>query len=340
MNLARIKFFGLFITALCKVQTVCFEKLATGFDNDVRVDSSLRRIQRFMSEYLLDINLIARLVFALLPHKPPYRLAIDRTNWKFGSANINILVLAVVYQGVAFPIMFTMMPKFGNSSTSERIELMQRYINLFGIDTIECLLADREFVGEHWLGYLNFNRIHYHIRIRDNFWVVIPRNGHRVKASWLFNRLKINQYEFLTGIVNINGQLCYLSGSKVKNKKGLPELQVIVSFNKPNEAQSLYKERWQIETAFRALKSSGFNIEDTHLTDLDRISKLFSLVLVAFVWAYKVGIYIDSICPIKIKKHGRKAKSLFKYGLIYLANVLFSNDIDKFKECCKFLSCT
>lgn len=340
MNLARIKFFGLFISALCKVQTVCFEKIATGFDNDVRVDSSLRRIQRFMSGYLLDINLIALLVFALLPHKPPYRLAMDRTNWKFGSTNINILVLAVIYQGVAFPIMFTMMPKFGNSSTSERIELMQRYINLFGIDTIECLLADREFIGEHWLGYLNFKGIHYHIRIRDNFWVVIPRNGHRVKASWLFNRLKINQHEFFPGIVSINGQLCYLSGSKVKNKKGVPELQVIVSFNKPDEAQSLYKDRWQIESAFRALKSSGFNIEDTHLTDLDRISKLFSLVLVAFVWAYKVGIYIDSICPIKVKKHGRKAKSLFKYGLTYLANVLFSNDISKFKDCCKFLSCT
>jgi hypothetical protein len=26
MNLARIKFLGLFISALCKVQTVCFEK--------------------------------------------------------------------------------------------------------------------------------------------------------------------------------------------------------------------------------------------------------------------------------------------------------------------------
>ena len=81
MNLARIKFFGLFIMALCKVQTVCFEKLATTFENEVKVDSSLRRIQRFMSDYLLDTNLIARLVFALLPHKPPYRLAMDRTNW-------------------------------------------------------------------------------------------------------------------------------------------------------------------------------------------------------------------------------------------------------------------
>jgi len=340
MNLARIKFFGLFICALCKVQTVCFEKLAASFETDVKVDSSLRRIQRFMSEYLLDTSLIARFVFALLPHKPPYRLALDRTNWKFGSTNINVLVLAVVYQGVAFPVLFTMMPKFGNSSTSERIELLQRYIDLFGIDTIDCLLADREFVGAQWLAYLNNKRIRYHIRIRENFWVVIPRNGHRVKASWLFNRVKINQYEFFRGIVYLNGQQCYLSASKVKNKKGVPELQIIVSFNKPDEAQSLYKERWQIESAFKALKTSGFNIEDTHLRDLERINKLFSLVLIAFVWAYKAGIFLDSICPIKIKKHGRKAKSLFKYGLTYLANVLFSNDIDKFKECCKFLSCT
>jgi hypothetical protein len=293
-----------------------------------------------MSDYLLDTNIIARLVFALLPHKPPYRLAMDRTNWKFGLANINVLVVAIVYQGVAFPILFTMMPKFGNSSTNERIELMNRYIGLFGKESIDCLLADREFIGDHWLGYLNANGIRYHIRIRDNFWVVIPSNGHRVKASWLFSDLKINQYAFYSRIVYVNGQLCYLSASKVKNKKGVPEFQIIVSFNKPEQAQSVYKERWQIETAFKALKSSGFNIEDTHLTEMDRISKLFALVFVAFVWAYKAGIYLNEIYPIKIKTHGRKAKSIFKYGLTLLANVLFGNDLEKFRECCKFLSCT
>jgi len=340
MNLARIKFFGLFICALCKVQTVCFEKVAAGFDADVMVASSLRRIQRFISEYILDTNLITRFVFALLPHKPPYRLTMDRTNWKFGTSDINVLTLAIVYQGIAFPVLFKMMPKFGDSSTGERVELLQLYIELFGIDTIDCLLADREFVGDHWLAYLNYKHIQYHIRIRENFWIEIPRNRHRVKASWLFNHLKINQYEFYRGIVYINGQLCYLSASKIKNKKGIPELQIIVSFSKPDKAQSLYKERWQIETAFKALKSSGFNIEDTHLTDIERISKLLALVQVAFVWAYKAGIFLDSLRPIKIKKHGRRAKSLFKYGLTYLASVLFSNSLENFIECCKFLSCT
>ena len=340
LNLARIKFIALFIGALCKVQTVSFEKLAVAFDNHADTLSSLRRIQRFMALYILDTDIIARLVFALLPHDPPYRLAMDRTNWKFGISNINILVIAIVYQGVAFPLLFKLMPKAGNSSTSERIGLMDRYISLFGLETIDCLLADREFIGEHWIGYLNRNNIRYHIRIRNNFWVTIPRNGHKVKASWLFNGLRINQFKYYSGIVNIHGQLCYISASKTKSKQGIPELQIIISFNDPQQANTLYKDRWQIETVFKALKSSGFNMEATHLTDVERINKLFALVLIAFVWVYKVGIYRDSLVPIKIKKHGRRAYSYFKYGLNYLAKLLNNNDIDEFITCCKFLSCT
>jgi len=60
-------------------------------------------------------------VFALLPHKPPCRQASDRTNWKFGTINVNHLVPAIFYRGVSFPVLFTMMPEFGNSSTSIQI---------------------------------------------------------------------------------------------------------------------------------------------------------------------------------------------------------------------------
>lgn len=340
-NLARVKFFVLFISALCKMQTVGFEKLATAFDSNASTSSSLRRIQRFMAAYLLDTDLIARLIFRLLPHKPPYRLAMDRTNWKFGQQNINVLVIAVVYQGVAFPLMFKLLPKFGNSNTHERIELVERFIRLFGTESLDCLTADREFVGEKWIKYLNESRIRYYIRIRENFWVVQPHNGKRVKVNWLFANLPLNGCRVNQRIVSLNNQLCYLSGSKVKDKKGKPELQIVISFNKPEDALAIYKERWQIETAFRALKTSGFNIEDTHLTEIERIEKLFALVMIAFTWAYLVGDYLHKhVKPITIKKHGKKAKSLFKYGLTYIATVLlnayFQDDINIFK----FLSCT
>lgn len=340
-NLARVKFFVLFISALCKVQTVSFEKLATAFDSKAGTSSSLRRIQRFIAAYLLDNDLIARLIFRLLPHKPPFRLAMDRTNWKFGQQNINVLVVAVVYHGVAFPLLFKLLPKFGNSNTNERIELIERFIHLFGSESLDCLTADREFVGEKWIKYLNNNRIRYYIRIRENFWVLQPHNGKQVKASWLFADLPVNGCRVNHRIVYVNNQLCYLSASKVRNKESKPELQIVISFNKPEDALEIYKERWQIETAFRALKTSGFNIEDTHLTEIERIEKLFALVMVAFTWAYLVGNYLHTfIKPIPVKNHGNKAKSLFKYGLTYIATVLlnayFQDDIDIFK----FLSCT
>jgi hypothetical protein len=41
MNLTRFMFFGFFIGALCKVQHVCFEKLAYGFDYYDKTELSL-----------------------------------------------------------------------------------------------------------------------------------------------------------------------------------------------------------------------------------------------------------------------------------------------------------
>jgi hypothetical protein len=47
--------------------------------------------------------------------------------------------------------------------------------------------------------------------------------------------------------------------------------------------------------------------------------------MVASAWAYIVGVYLhENLTPLKIKKHGNKAKSLFKYGLQTIANVLLN----------------
>ena len=76
-----------------------------------------------------------------------------------------------------------------------------------------------------------------------------------------------------------------------------------------------YKQRWQIQTLFGELQSSGFNIKDTHATDLKRLEKLYSLTIIAFVWSFKIGDYLNEyIQKIIIKKRGRRAESVFKYG--------------------------
>ena len=335
INLARIKLISHFVSALCKVQSVTFEKLANAFDTSVKPESSLRRIQRFIADYVLDADIIARLIFNLLPNKENVMLAIDRTNWKFGQTDINIFMLGIVYQGVAFPLLFKMLPKRGNSNSDERIALVQRFINLFGRACIEALMADREFVGEKWLNYLKKHEIRYYIRVRSNFKVVIPHKNKQIKASLLFAQLETNQFYYYPKIVKINNADCYISGCKLQD-----DFLIIASLDKPEQSFEYYKQRWQIEMCFKALKSSGFNIENTHLQDIERIERLLLLIMIAFVWCYKVGIFLHQNKPIKIKKHGRKAKSIFKYGLDFIANVLLNSECQTVINIYHFLSCT
>ena len=104
---------------------------------DCAADSNFRRIQRFMSEVDLPMKLISKLIFSLLPEKENLILVMDRTNLKLGNNNINILMLGVSYKNVAFPLMFKMLDKRGNSNTNERIELIEYFIDCFGTQCID-----------------------------------------------------------------------------------------------------------------------------------------------------------------------------------------------------------
>lgn len=303
------------------------------------IGSCVRRIQRLIAECVIDTDLIAKLILKLIPVKGPYNLAMDRTNWKYSDTNINILTLGIIYEGMAFPILYTMMDKRGNSNTTERIAIVNRFKSIAGADSINHLMADREFIGDEWLGYLNACGIHYHIRIRENFYV--SRHGKTFKAYWLFNDVRMGESKHLDGIYFVNGQAFYLSGYKVKGKDGNPELQILVSYCNAKDALEMHKLRWQVETLFKGLKSSGFNIEGSHVRNLERMSNLFAIIMIAYVWCYLVGIYIhENIRPIKVLKHGRKAVSLFKYGLEYISLCLI-NHTDRYRiDIFKFLSYT
>ena len=152
-HLARAKCGAAIIVALIKVRTVNLTDLATALPGKAKVDSKYKRLQRFFKEVSLDFRLVAKLIVSWLP-EGPWILAMDRTNWMIGQWSINILYLAIVYNGVAIPILWNCLPKKGNSNTTERIALMNHFLAIFGIDKIDYLVVDREFVGGEWISYL------------------------------------------------------------------------------------------------------------------------------------------------------------------------------------------
>jgi len=100
------------------------------------------------------------------------------------------------------------------------------------------------------------------------------------------------------------------------------ELVMIATQAQLETALADYKERWQIGTLFSCLKTRGFDLEKTHIKDHQRLEKLLAFTAIAFSWAYLVGEWRHEVKPIKIKKHERPARSLFRHGLDYLRNCL------------------
>ena len=60
MNLARIKLLAFVLKALCVVQTVSLHKIASAMPTCVSVIPTLRRLQRFLAGYALNLDLIAK----------------------------------------------------------------------------------------------------------------------------------------------------------------------------------------------------------------------------------------------------------------------------------------
>ena len=67
------------------------------------------------------------------------------------------------------------------------------------------------------------------------------------------------------------------------------------------------------------------------MTDPDRISKLIALMGIAFCWAHLTGEWLHHQKPIKLKKHGRKEISVFRYGFDHLRDMLL-NINEKYHE--------
>ena len=330
-NKARIKCFVKMLLALISVRTINMAELACGFRSKARKSSRYRRLQRFVKEIKVDFSLIAAFVVKLFDlEQQQLYLTMDRTNWEFGKFKINILVLGIAYKGIALPLYWKLLDKKGNSDTKERIEIVTKFVDQFGKANIAGILADREFIGDKWFGFLIEEQLPFYIRIKNNI-ITTNARGLEVDIDGLFYGVKVHEVMVLQGKRKVFGRELYLAGTRDKNG----ELLIIATNCDPKNAVQIYAKRWDIETLFGCLKTRGFNFEDTHLNNLERINNIMVLLAISFCWCYRIGEWQHKVEPIRLKKHGYRAISLFRYGLDFIRELLLN-----FKYICKsFRTC-
>ena len=311
------KFIAQFVSALLKSRTSNLVKIANAFDSDAESDSVYRQIQRFLkNENKVSIDFLQ-----LLKLNGRLKILIDRTEWKFGETWVNILTLSVAYKNVAIPILWEVVNHKGNATAVEHKALIEKFAKEFGASRILRIYADREFGSFELFSYLIEKKIDFHIRLKtshksgDKSFLQIWRNvADKVKLK---GKVKIEVF----------GLEIYVSCVKYQ-KEGRTEYLIVASKERNKEAIEEYKVRWQVETMFGCLKSRGFNFEETHLTQPEKISKLLMLLGLGLALAMLMGefkVEISKQVKLKLKKNKRYAKSLFRIGLDALQNLLFNH---------------
>ncbi len=311
---SRLETLSWLIIGLVNARTVNLSHLASQCCGGAQLSSSYRRLQRFFQYVTLEGDWLALAVVKLLKLKAPWILCLDRTNWKIGRRDVNILMLAIATQRFRIPLMWTVLDRAGASSQGECIALMRRYLALFGSGSIAWLLADREFIGGRWIGFLLQNKILFAIRVRGNA-IVHFQDGRCEQLKSLlrkphgFKRLR-SQPARLAALDETLGTPLFFAAKRLADG----ELLIIASNGPSKKALKAYRRRWQIECLFGDSKTRGLNMEDTRLTQPVKLNTLLVIITLAMAWAYACATAIKGTKSIKTRTHGYRTKSWFRLG--------------------------
>ena len=312
---SRLECFAQIIISIIENCSVIGKDMALGINNKSKYKSKIQRIYRFFKDQQFNYAQVAEFILSIFACDQ-HILVLDRTCWKYGKKDINILFLAIVIGNISVPIYWRMLNHSGTCDHLLMKEILDSFIDNFGVGKIKYLLADREFMNHEWLAFLNERGIKFAIPLRKDMKVRFDQSVQTNAIGKSFNNLKQCEYDTKKAILwNYPVQLAAYRNSK-------DELMVVASSADIDVSIfALYKYRWAIERLFKHLKTSGFDIEKTHMTRPDRFAKLIAACAIASALAIKNGLIKNQLIPIKFRKYKDTKKQLvsfFTYGLDHL----------------------
>lgn len=299
------------LLALLQSESTLHRKIALHLPRDATIDSKTRVVARALHDAQLTSQDVLDVLLPLLP-EGKLTLVMDRTMWHYGQTPLNILVLGALLGGAVIPLVWTVLPHQGNSCTAARMLLVARLLKVLPAKRWSVLIADREFIGQEWCCFLRWKRLRQCLRIREN-----TRIDDEL-ARDLFTTLQPGEVRTLFERTWVYGGwmqvVVTLSpvGDRVIVASDLPVLDVLHT----------YRLRWGIECSFSALKSRGLNLESTHMTAADRISRLFGLLCIALAWMVRVGEDDPQGAALRVDNRGRRSRSQARTGWMQLSQAV------------------
>jgi len=233
-----VKVMLLLVQCILRCRTVNLNKCKTEAGavlgrNDLKLHNIYTRFIRFFKIKSIDAFCvgISWLIIYLFGFEASLYMVMDRTNWKIGQFNINVLFVGLLLPcGVFIPIIWQSLNKRGNSSQQERITLMKRFVMVWHqhTDIQITLLADREFIGKQWFNHLAKLQWDYVIRARwgDYMEAVCTATNKITIKTFKHIERKVNKYGYFQIEIELDGQQVFYTvfrntAQRKKNLKGI-----------------------------------------------------------------------------------------------------------------------
>lgn len=279
------------VVGMVSAQAVTLPKVAAWVSGGKRsLESQVERFERLLRcpKFVpLDVlKPMARRILSWLARRgQPLELILDRS---FINDTLNLLHVAVGCAGRALPLGWVEVGHEGMSDLALQTELLTWVGECVPKGARVTLVADREFQSVHLAHWL------------------------ATKTDWSFVlRMKTTTFAHINGDwiaagdVALRGARTLHQDVAISRTYGKPMNLVTIwladqaepwllmtNLTDRNQVEALYQRRFWIEEMFSDHKSRGLNLEQSRVTDSDRLQRLLVGVCLAYLWLMEIGFLV------------------------------------------------
>lgn len=301
------------------------EKIARKVPENIQIESKVKRFSRLLQHEKVSHELFF-LPFVMpfltrLATSGPIILAIDGSET---GRNCQTLMVSVIYKKRSIPIAWLV--KAGNKGhLSEQIhlELLEIVKEVIPDQAKVIFLGDGEFDGTSFQEQINQQGWEYVLRTAKNSVL------HDEEDRFSLKTVAISRGELfeIPDIAFTDKQYGPVTALIWWDKPYDAPIYLVTNMACSPEACHYYRYRYRIETFFSDQKSRGFNLQKSHQSNPDRLSRLLIVACLAYIWMIFLGEFVKPKKGImrQIHRADRCDLSLFQLGLRYF-EYLFQNE--------------
>lgn len=275
------------ITGMIMSKHCHLPKIAGKIQSNIKQESLVQKIERWLQNKNVNGDLyFLPFLMKLLPTllTSDIKLLIDGSVVGRDSA---CLMVSIVYKNRSIPLVWVMAEgRKGHFKEEAHLAILDMVKSIFPQELNVTIIGDGEFDGVNFLESIEEYGWHFVIRAAKSN--KFTKGGVRIELPKRLKSGRIKMHSDIEFTNEFYGPLSLVS-CRDENKKII--IHLLSSHKNGKDILRYYKFRQRIETLFSDLKTKGFHLHKSHISDLRRLGNLIIAACLGYIWLVLLGEY-------------------------------------------------